>query len=61
MLRNDHFVDFQYAWFIPESGYGLTKAGLGRINRSVEAFVYCILGAQVNTRNSIVGNSAVEQ
>ena len=56
MLRNDHFVDFQYAWFIPESGHGLTKAGLGRINRSVEAFVYCILGAQVNTRNSIVGN-----
>ena len=56
MMRNDHFVDFQYSWFIAESGHGLTKAGLGRINRSVEAFVYCILGAQVNTRNSIVGN-----
>ena len=26
MLRNDHFVDFQYAWFIAESGHGLTKA-----------------------------------
>ena len=36
--------------------YGITKAGLGRLNRSVEAFVYCILGAQVNTRNSIYGN-----
>ena len=36
--------------------YGLTKAGLGRLNRSAEAFVYCILGAQVNTRNSIYGN-----
>ena len=56
MLRNDYFVDFQYAWFIPKSGYGLTNAGLGRINRSVEAFVYCVLGAQVNTRNSIIGN-----
>ena len=55
MLRNDHFADFQYAWFIPESGHGLTKAGLGRINRSVEAFVYCVLGAQVNTRSSIIG------
>ena len=54
MLRNDHFVDFQYSWFIPESGYGLTKAGLGRINRSIEAFVYCVLGSQVNTRTSIV-------
>ena len=42
MLRNDYFVDFQYAWFIPKSGYGLTNAGLGRINRSVEAFVYCV-------------------
>ena len=54
MLRNDHFVDFQYSWFIPESGYGLTKAGLGRINRTIEAFVYCVLGSQVNTRTSIV-------
>ena len=54
MLRNDHFVDFQYAWFIAESGHGLTKAGLGRINRSIEAFVYCVLGSQVNTRTSII-------
>ena len=55
-IRNDDFADFKYAWFIPTSGYGLTKAGLGRLNRSAEAFVYCILGAQVNTRNSIYGN-----
>ena len=56
LLRNIEFADFKYAWFIPESGYGLTKAGLGRLNRSVEAFVYCILGAQVNTRNPIYEN-----
>ena len=55
-IRNDDFGDFKYAWFIPTSGYGLTKAGLGRLNRSAEAFVYCILGSQVNTRNSIYGN-----
>ena len=55
-IRNDDFADFKYAWFIPTSGHGLTKAGLGRLNRSAEAFVYCILGAQVNTRNSIYGN-----
>ena len=54
-IRNDDFADYKYAWFIPTSGYGLTKAGLGRLNRSAEAFVYCVLGAQVNTRNSIVG------
>ena len=43
-------------------GQGLTKAGLGRINRSIEAFVYCILGAQVNTRTSIVskGGGGIE-
>ena len=54
-IRNDDFAGYKYAWFIPTSGYGLTKAGLGRLNRSAEAFVYCVLGSQVNTRNSIVG------
>ena len=34
---------------------GLTQAGLSRINQSIEAFVYCILGAQVNVRSSILG------
>ena len=55
-IRNDVFGDYKYAWFIPASGDGLTKAGLGRLNRSAEAFVHCILGAQANTRNSIYGN-----
>ena len=55
-IRNDDFSGYKYAWFIPTSGNGLTKAGLGRLNRSVEAFVYCVLGSQVNTKNSIVGN-----
>ena len=34
---------------------GLTQAGLSRINQSIEAFVYCILGAQFNVRSSILG------
>ena len=48
-----------YPWnpFVLVKGHGLTKAGMARINRSIEAFVYCILGAQVNTRSSIIGNS----
>ena len=33
----------------------MTQAGLSRINQSLEAFVYCILGAQVNVRSSILG------
>ena len=43
--------------FVPRKGHGLTRRGMGRINRSLEAFVYCVLGAQVNIRSGIVGNS----
>jgi len=45
----------QYGWFAPNKTAGLTQAGLARINHSIEAFVYCILGAQVNVRSSIIG------
>ena len=45
----------QYDWFAPKTAAGLTQAGLSRINQSIEAFVYCILGAQVNIRSSILG------
>jgi len=46
----------QYAWFVPKNSSGLTKEGLARINQSIEAFVYCILGTQVNVRSSIIGD-----
>ena len=45
----------QYDWFAPKTVAGLTQAWLSRINQSIEAFVYCILGAQVNVRSSILG------
>ena len=48
-------VSTQYYWFAPKTAAGLTQAGLSRINQSIEAFVYCILGAQVNVRSSILG------
>ena len=48
-------VSTQYDWFAPKTAAGLTKAGLSRINQSIEAYVYCILGAQVNVRSSILG------
>lgn len=41
--------------FCPTVSNGLTAAGLSRINQSIEAFVYCVLGAQVNVRSSIIG------
>jgi len=45
----------QYDWFAPNKTAGLTQTGLVRINQSIEAFVYCILGAQVYVRSSIIG------
>ena len=45
----------QYDWFAPNKSSGLTQAGLARINQSTEAFVKCILGAQVNVWSSILG------
>ena len=56
LIRNDD-AKAQYSWFVPSKGIGLTRRGMGRINRSLEAFVYCVLGAQVNIRGGIVGDS----
>ena len=54
-IRPDPVAATQYYWFAPKTAAGLTQAGLSRINQSIEAFVYCILGAQVNVRSSILG------
>ena len=40
---------------------GLTNAGQARLNQSIEALVYCVLGAQVNVRSSILGNTGSAQ
>ena len=55
-IRNDQGADKQFEHFVPTHANGLTLNGLGRINRSIEAFGYCILGAQANTRSSVLGN-----
>ncbi|KAK3716421.1 hypothetical protein QZH41_000495 [Actinostola sp. cb2023] len=44
----------QYNWFCPKRGLGLTKVGLGRLNRSIEGFVYSVVVAQASTRTNIV-------
>ena len=51
-IINEQGSDRQFDWFAPEKMEGLTQAGLSRINQSIEAFVYCVLGAQVNVRSS---------
>ena len=55
-IRNDQGADKQFEHFVPGQTSGLTLTGLGRINQSIMAFGYCILGAQANTRSSILGN-----
>ena len=51
----------QYEWFAPDVGKGLTNAGLGRLNHSIEVFLYCVVGAEVYKRSSIVGHQAGAQ
>ena len=54
-IRPDPVAATQYDWFARKTAAGLTQAGLSRINQSIEAFVYCILGTQVNVMSSILG------
>ena len=54
-MRIDQGAENQLEHFVPDHANGLTPAGFGRINRSITAFGYCILGAQANTRSSIIG------
>ena len=55
-IRNDQGSDKRFEFFVPATSSGLTQAGLARLNQSIEAFCYCVLGAQVNTRSSILGS-----
>ena len=54
-IRPDPVTSNQYDWFAPKTSAGLTQSGLSRINQTIKAFVYCVLGAQVNVRSSILG------
>ena len=53
-IRNDDGTENQFDFFVPDEAQGLTQAGLSRLNQSIEAFVYCGLGSQVNVRSNIL-------
>ena len=55
-IEQGGYGDTQADWFAPNTASGLTQAGLSRINQSIKASVFCILGAQVNIRSSILGS-----
>ena len=46
----------RYLHFIPKESQRLTPPGIQRLNDSIRAFVYCLLGAQAQTRTAIVGS-----
>ena len=51
-IRSDNKnVENQFDFFTANQSEGLTQAGRAGLNQSIEAFVYCILGAQVNVRS----------
>ena len=56
-IRNDQGADKQFEYFVPNYSQGITYPGLARINQSIEAYCYCILGAQARTRSTIQGIS----
>ena len=56
--RNDQGGDKQFEYSVQNHSQGLTRAGLARINQSIEAYCYCILGAQARTRSTIHGVSS---
>ena len=41
--------------FIAARSNGFTKAGTELLNQSIEVYIYCILGAQARTKQSIHG------
>lgn len=55
-FRKDGNKTSQFDYFVPDKANGLTPPGLSCLNQSIEAFVYCNIGAQVNVRSSILGD-----
>ena len=56
-IRNDDGTDKQFEYFAPNHAKGFTNKGLARINQSIQAFCYSVLGAQANSHTSIIGDS----
>ena len=55
-IEQEGDANSQADWFCPNDAEGMTQPGLSRINQSIELFVYCVLGSQVNIRSTILGS-----
>jgi len=51
--------DISDGWnrFLLKKSNGFTRAGIERLNDSIRTYIYCILGAQVQARTAIIGQS----
>ena len=47
-----------YQQFMIMNSKKLTRVGIQRLNDTIRTYVYCVLGAQAQTRSSIVGDSS---
>ena len=56
-IRNDDGTDKQFEYFAPNHAKGFTDIGLARIDQSIQAYCYSVLGAQANSHTSIIGDS----
>jgi archaellin len=50
-------IDDGWTRFMLQKSQGFTTAGIARINDSIRTFIYCVLGAQVQARTAIIGQS----
>ena len=57
LIRNDDGTDKQFEHFAPNHAKGFTDIGLARINQSIQAFCYSVLGTQANSHTSTIGDS----
>jgi hypothetical protein len=56
-----HQKDYKrYLEFILEKTNNLTSPGIQRLNDSIRAFIYCLLGAQAETRSAIINSFGTE-
>ena len=56
MIKND-LAENWFDYFMISDLDGLPQTGMARLNQLIEAYAYCILGAQVSVRSSILGTS----
>jgi len=50
-------TDDGWTRFLLEKSVGFTRAGIARLNDSIRTYIYCLLGAQVQARTAIIGQS----